>query len=154
MISQFSEERIDKAVTAPDPAGFHRKVLSGASLLELPGGAGAEPGRGAIAADQALSLRQIGGEPPAFGLTIDDADLCQPAVERRRATDEIAEGPDAGGQGRGVGQKPERPPVGGRRLVVGRRQVLAQGYGKRRLVAGLDVKGVDQRRPPVIVAGV
>ena len=105
-----------------------------------------------VAADQTLTLGQVGGQTAGFVFAVDDADLRQPAFEGGGGLDEIAQRRGAAGQRRRAWERAQGPPVAGRRLVVGCDQVFAEGHGQRRLVTRIDGEGVDHRRPLPAVA--
>ena len=83
----------------------------------------------------------------------DHADLRQPARQRLRSLDDAAQGLGALGQGRRLGERRKGPPIGARRFVRGRQEVLAQGRGQGRLEARLNGERIDQRRPWLFVPG-
>jgi hypothetical protein len=134
-------ERVEPVALAQPGGGRGRGVRPGDQPVPAP--------QRALAGDQPLALGQGRRGSLAGGVVGDDADLGQPAGQRRGAADMAAERLGAGRQGR-------RRRVGGRLGPVHRRagigrggEVLAERRAERGLVAGIDRQGVDQRRPEV-----
>ena len=102
---------------------------------------------GAVLGHQTLALEEQRLQTPAGFHVFNDTDLAQAPVQRVRSLDVQRQRLGANGKRRRIILAGNAMPVDRRRLVGGRRQIVAKCRAQGCLQAGIDVDGIDHRRP-------